>query len=156
MAALRVREGAIMHYYNDIANNCTYGIGTLAHAGPCTPREMATPVTVAAVNMQLAAKIGVAESAVRRAVTRSNLTQAQFDALVSYTYNVGAHGALPVLQAANDGDDAQVVRRMEQAVYVHPRDAQGRRLPAHLVPGLVNRRRDEAAPFRLRSQGRQP
>ncbi|WP_343050171.1 hypothetical protein [Burkholderia guangdongensis] len=39
--ALRIREHAIMAYYNDQANNCTYGVGTLAHYGPCTlhPRD---------------------------------------------------------------------------------------------------------------------
>lgn len=145
-----------MHYYNDMANNCTYGIGTLAHAGPCTAQELATPVTAAEVNGQLSARVQTVEAAVRRAVTQSTLTQAQFDALVSYTYNVGANGALPVLQAANGGRDAQVVRHMEQTVYIHPRDAQGRRLPARQVPGLVSRRREEAAPFRTPGTGRRP
>ncbi|CAB3763524.1 hypothetical protein LMG29660_04780 [Burkholderia puraquae] len=36
-AALCDREQAVMHYYNDQANNCTFGVGTLAHSGPCTP-----------------------------------------------------------------------------------------------------------------------
>jgi Lysozyme inhibitor LprI len=34
--ALRQRERAVLSYYNDAANNCTYGVGTLAHRGPCT------------------------------------------------------------------------------------------------------------------------
>lgn len=33
-----------MAYYNDVANNCTYGVGTLAHTAPCTPEELARPV----------------------------------------------------------------------------------------------------------------
>jgi lysozyme len=39
-AALRTREHAVLHYYSDVANNCTYGIGTLAHHGPCTDEEL--------------------------------------------------------------------------------------------------------------------
>lgn len=40
-AELRRRESAVMAYYNDQANNCTYGIGTLAHTGPCTRKNCA-------------------------------------------------------------------------------------------------------------------
>lgn len=156
MTAIRHREGAIMHYYNDSAGNCTYGVGTLAHHGRCTAAELARPVTSAAVNQQLAGRVHMAAADVRRAVTHSTLTQAQFDALVSFTYNMGAHGAAPVLRAANQGRSTQVVRLMEQAVYVHPRDAHGRRLPARRSPGLINRRRQEAAPFQTHTHGGRP
>ncbi|MGF6855362.1 hypothetical protein OKW29_004249 [Paraburkholderia sp. CI3] len=42
-AALRVNEGVVMHYYNDapVNGNCTWGVGTLAHLGPCTPGGVA-------------------------------------------------------------------------------------------------------------------
>lgn len=156
MAELRAREGAIMHYYDDPAGNCTYGVGTLVHRGPCTAQERATPVTATEVDQQLAIRTQAATAAVRRRVTQSTLTQAQFDALVSYTYNVGAGGARSVLDAANAGDNVQVARRMEQTVYVHPVDPNGRPLPARRVPGLVSRRQDEAAPFRNPPAGRQP
>lgn len=146
-AALRDREQAIMHYYNDQANNCTFGVGTLAHPGPCTPEELRRPVTSAQVNAQLAARVHTAESHVRRSVTQRELSQAQFDELVSYTYNAGNTGALAALQSANQNNDAGVVSHMNQRVYIHPRDARGRRLPAIRSNGLVNRRRLEAAPF---------
>ncbi|MFP3711328.1 lysozyme, partial [Paraburkholderia sp. SIMBA_009] len=84
---LRRRESAVMAYYNDQANNCTYGVGTLAHTGPCTPEELRRPVTTTQVNAQLAARVRRAEAAVRRHVSTRQLTQAQFDELVSYTYN---------------------------------------------------------------------
>jgi lysozyme len=147
MAALRQREYAVLRYYNDVANNCTWGVGTLAHHGPCTAEELRRPVTAAAVDAVLAARVHEAERAVRRQVRNHQLTQGEFDALVSYTYNVGATGARETLQAANRGADNQVVTHMNNNVYVHPRDPNGRRLPAVRVPGLVNRRRDEAAPF---------
>lgn len=51
-AELRLRESAVMAYYNDQVNNCTYGVGTLAHTGPCTPEELRRPVTPSQVNAQ--------------------------------------------------------------------------------------------------------
>jgi len=116
-AALRDREQAVIHYYN------------------------------AQVNAQLAARVSTAESQVRRSVTQRELTQAQFDELVSYTYNAGNTGALAALQSANQNNDTGVVSHMNQRVYIHPRDAQGRRLRAIRSNGLVNRRRLESAPF---------
>lgn len=148
MAALRVREGAVLRYYNDSANNCTYGVGTLLHNGACTAEELQRPVTVAQVNTQLNLRVSRAEATVRRHVPDHPLTQERFDALVSFVYNTGATGALPTLRAANRDDAPGVVGQMNQNVYVHPRDAQGRRLPPIRVPGLVNRRREETAPFR--------
>ena len=53
-AALRDREQAVMHYYNDQANNCTFGVGTLAHTGLCPSEELRRPVTPGQVNAQLA------------------------------------------------------------------------------------------------------
>lgn len=146
-AALRDREQAVMHYYNDQANNCTFGVGTLAHSGPCTPEELRRPVTPAQVNAQLVARVSTAEPQVRRSVTQRELTQAQFDELVSYTYHAGNIGALAALQSANQNNDTGVVSHMNQRVYIHPRDAQGRRLRAIRSNGQVNRRRLESAPF---------
>jgi lysozyme len=146
--ALRTREHAVMAYYNDQANNCTFGVGTLAHFGPCTQEELARPVTAAQVNAQLAVRVSRAEAAVRRMVNTRELTQDQFDELVSYTYNAGETGASAALQAANQSDDMGVVSHMTQRVYIHPRDANGRRLNPVRSNGLVNRRRLESAPFR--------
>ncbi|AOJ08740.1 glycoside hydrolase family protein [Burkholderia mayonis] len=152
--ALRTREHAVMAYYNDQANNCTFGVGTLAHAGPCTPQEFARPVSAAQVNAQLTTRVSRAEAAVRRVVTTRQLTQDQFDELVSYTYNAGDNGARAALQAANQSNDPGVVSHMNQRVYIHPRDANGRRLAPVRSNGLVNRRRHETAPFR-QQQGAQ-
>ena len=146
-ADLRFREGVQFRYYNDLANNCTFGIGTLAHHGPCTAEELVQPVTSTQVDVQMAIRLRTAEAGVRRHVNRQALTQAQFDALVSYTFNLGVTGARPVLGAADRGANAEVVAHMNRNVYVHPRDAQGRRLPAVRSLGLASRRREEAAPF---------
>ncbi len=146
-ADLRRREGAVMNYYNDAANNCTYGVGTLAHLGFCTPDELQRPVSVAQVNAQLATKVRLTEQIVRRNVRDHELTQGQFDALVSFAYNSGEGGSRDTFAAANSGNERLVASNMALCIYVHPRDAQGHRLPPRRVSGLVNRRREEAAPF---------
>lgn len=147
-ADLRRREGVVMNYYNDVANNCTYGVGTLAHLGPCSTDELQRPVSIEQVNAQLATKVRLTEEIVRRNVRNHELTQDQFDALVSFAYNSGEGGSRDTFAAANSGNDALVASNMALCVYVHPRDARGRRLPPRRVNGLVSRRREEAAPFR--------
>jgi lysozyme len=123
------------------------GLGTLAHHGPCTPSELRRPVTTDQVNMQLATRVREAEEVVRRQVRNHPLAQQEFDALVSFAFNTGAGGARRTLEAANRGARQQVVTHMNNNVYVHPRDARGRRLAPIRLQGLVNRRREEAAPF---------
>jgi lysozyme len=145
--ALRQREGARYQYYNDIAGNCTWGIGTLAHDGPCTPEELQRRVTAEEVNAQLAVRVHAAEISVRNGVSHNPLTQAQFDSLVSFVYNVGTAGARAVLQAADQQPAAAVGNQMRDYIFIHPRDAQGHRLPPVRVQALVNRRNEEAAPF---------
>lgn len=147
ISALRKREGAIFHYYNDAANNCTYGVGALAHYGPCVSEELKRSVTVAEVDEQLTAKVWDAAQAVRRQVRRNELSQEQFDALVSFTFNVGASGARSTLSAADSGADKEVAALIMKHVYVHPRDSDGRKLPPIRLQGLVYRRKEEAAPF---------
>lgn len=147
MSELRRRESVVLHYYNDSANNCTFGVGTLAHLGGCTGEELARTVTVAQVNASLAGRVASAEETVRRRVTRHSLTQEQFDALVSFTFNAGATGARRTLDAADRGSHADVATNMTHHVFVHPRDGHGRRGPAVRSTGLVNRRREEVAPF---------
>ncbi len=154
MAAPRQREHAVLRYYNDAANHCTYGVGMLAHYGPCTPEELRRPVSIAEVNIQLATRVRHAEEAVHQRVRNHQLTQEQFDALVSFTFNTGATGARATLDAANRGASREVVIHMNSNVYVHPRDANGRRLAPVRLQGLVNRRREETAPFQAQQTGR--
>jgi lysozyme len=118
---------------------------------PCTTSELQQPVTVQMVNVQLATRVRIAENAVRRRVRSNQLTQAQFDPLVSSVYHTGAAGARATLEAADRGAFHEVTTHTNSNMYVHPRDAQGRRLAPIRLQGLANRRREEAAPF----QGRQ-
>lgn len=83
-----------------------------------------------------------AERAVQRQVSHQPLTQAQFDALVSYTYNLGAGGAMLVLRRIDAGDLEGAANAMLRNIDA-PVD--GRLQPQ---AGLVARRKEESAPFR--------
>jgi len=71
-----------------------------------------------------------AERAVQRQVSHQALTQAQFDALVSYTFNLGAGGAMLVLRRIDAGDLDGAAESMLRN------------------PGPAARRQEESAPFR--------
>ncbi len=140
---LRRRE-SVRGYYNDGGGNrgnCTYGIGILLHRGPCTAEELARPLTTAQIESSFNAAVREAERAVRRGVNRQQLTQEQFDALVSFTFNTGARHAQRVFQRINQGDltgAAAAIRHYTSATR-----------NGHMVhmPGLIARRREESAPF---------
>lgn len=148
--ALRQNEGVVMRYYNDapVNGNCTWGVGTLEHFGPCTPEELRRTVLPAQVNAALEQRVREAERIVRSTVNQHDLTQAQFDAAVSFAYNSRTANTVRALTPANTGDMATVAERFMNNVYVIPRDNQGNRVgQGRLNPGLINRRRRESAPF---------
>ena len=37
--AIQDREGYRDHFYDDVARNCSFGVGTLVHMGPCCSRR---------------------------------------------------------------------------------------------------------------------
>jgi lysozyme len=106
--ALRHNEGVRMHYYDDapVNGNCTWGVGTLAHLGPCTPEELRRPVTPAQVDAALHLRVQDAERLVRAIVTQTQLTQAQFDVAVSFAYNTTRRTTRWALSPANTGNMA--------------------------------------------------
>lgn len=108
----------------------TIGYG---HTGGVVPGET---ITRAQAEAYLKQDLSSAENAVRRNV-HVPLTQNQFDALVSLTYNVGPNGYPSLLATLNRGDYAGAQRMFGD--YVHA--------GGHVLPGLVNRRAQEAALF---------
>lgn len=98
------------------------------------------------IEAAFASRLADAERIVRRNVTRQPLTQAQFDALVSFTYNVGEAGAKTTYQLINAGNFDGAASKISSFIYVRVmRQAKHSKVIAH---GLVQRRAEESAPFR--------
>jgi GH24 family phage-related lysozyme (muramidase) len=139
-------EGTVLHAYNDPAGHCTVGVGHLLHHGNCTSDDYRVfgtsenPRLTRDKAMQLLAlDVTSREAAVDRLV-RVRLNQNEFDALVSFVFNVGAGNfeESTLLRLLNDG------RRREAA------DQFGRWVfgaPGQKLPGLVTRRAAERELF---------
>ena len=129
---IKSHEGPRTNAYQDPVGVWTIGYG---HTGTAKPGQQ---ISEAQAEQLLRKDVGWAEDAVRKNV-KVPLTQGQFDALVSFTFNLGA-GALgrsSLLQKLNAGDYAGA--QAEFGKYVH---AGGR-----VLPGLVRRRTEEAQLF---------
>jgi GH24 family phage-related lysozyme (muramidase) len=144
-AKMRATERVMLKYYNDMGKNrgnCTFGIGFFVHKGVCTEEELARKVTATSVEAEYDKRIAEAERRVKQLV-KVPLTQDQFDGLVSFTYNTRNDANRPVYEALNRNDFAQAAEMMTASVYVK---IDGK---AKLAPGLVQRRAEESAPFKI-------
>jgi lysozyme len=103
LAFLKAREGFAAGVYADVAAITTVGYGHKIRLGESFPNG----VTREEAERLFAADVAAAAAAVRRLV-RVDLTQAQFDALVSLVYNVGegAFARSALLRCLNDRDHA--------------------------------------------------
>lgn len=139
-------EGLRLKTYVDPVGVNTIGYGSTGeHAYP------GNEITQAQAEEILADDLLTAERAVNRLVTVS-LTQSQFDALVSFTFNLGS-GALErstLLRKLNAGDYEGA--SAEFGRWINGR-VNGKLTP---LPGLVKRRADEAALFSKGIQGDAP
>lgn len=132
-ALLEQVEGRRKEAYLDTAGKWTIGIGHLIR-----PEEMwmvNQPITDQKIDELFAQDIATAEAAVARlfpSVKRQN----QFDALVSFVYNLGegtvSRGSLPKLIADKAGPEV-ITEKWKQYVYSGGR----------VTPGLVTRRMRE-------------
>lgn len=153
-ARVRKNEDPKYYYYDDGGKrgrgNCTWGIGTLAHKGPCSAAELKTKIGPAEVEAAFTSRIADAERIVRRKVSGQALNQEQFDALVSFVYNVGGKGAENVLSLVDDGDFKGAASSISRTIYMTVRTKKGpKKVVAH---GLIGRRAEESAPFRVPSK----
>ena len=79
--------------YNDATNNCTIGYGHLIHRGPCTATDTQN---WGAITVQQGQALLQSDAnsrfvpALRAGIPATPLTQAQFDALIDWIYNVGS------------------------------------------------------------------
>ena len=127
-------EGTLLTAYRDSGGVWTIGTG---HTGPEVRRGLT--ITAEQARQLLVADVAEAESAV--AAVRVPLSQAQFDALVSFAFNVGndAFGGSTLLRKLNAGDYAAVPAQLNRWVYDNGK----------VVRGLVDRRKAEGDMWRF-------
>ncbi|WP_414620966.1 glycoside hydrolase family protein [Calothrix sp. CCY 0018] len=134
-------EGMILHLYNDPANHATIGVGHLVHHGPICgnePEEFKHGITKERAMEILQSDVITAENTVHKLV-KVPLNQNQFDALVSFVFNIGEtqFTSSTLLAKLNDQDYQAVPSELNR--WVH---GEGKKLP-----GLINRRRNEGNLF---------
>lgn len=141
IALIKKFEGFIPNLYNDPVGHCTIGYGTLLHKGNCNgtePEEFKSGVTEQRATELLTEEVNRFTEAINSNVQVS-LNQNQFDALVSFVYNVGA-GAFKgstLLKELNKGNYTDVPTELKKWV----------KASGQTLPGLVKRREEEAALF---------
>ena len=137
--ALALHEGIVPAPYRDSVGVWTYGIGHTLGAGYPDPEKMLRGMPT---NLDAALRdvfdlfrrdVAKYEAGVNRAV-KVPVTQAQFDALVSFHYNTGAIGRASLVKRLNAGDvggaatgmmawskPAEIIprRKAEQALFAH-------------------------------------
>lgn len=135
-------EGFMSQPYNDAAGNCTIGFGHLLHLGVCSNSDRANyhnGITREEGEQLLSEDAGDAIIAVRTNISVP-LAQREFDALVDFSFNLGA-GTLnrsTLRNVLNAGNYQMVPDEMMRFV-----NAGGRPLP-----GLISRRSDDAQLWR--------
>jgi lysozyme len=134
-------EGIYLSLYNCPANHATIGVGHLVHYGPINgsePEEFKCGITRQRAMEILRTDVSGAETVVNKLV-KVPLTQNQFDALVSFVFNLGEtnFAKSTLLAKLNQGDYNAVPSELNRWVY-----AEGKTLP-----GLVKRRQKEGKLF---------
>lgn len=123
---IREREGCILHWYRDSRGIWTCCVGHTSAAGPPFYKEGIT-FTEAEADEILRRDLRQYVEAVDRAVL-VKCTQNQFDAMVSFCFNVGVNGfaGSSVVRDLNDGE----IRAAAQAflLWDHPKELLARRM----------------------------
>jgi GH24 family phage-related lysozyme (muramidase) len=142
-------EKVMPKYYNDMGKNlgnCTWGPGFFAHKGVCSAEELQHKVSAPSIDIEYEKRVREAERKVKQHVMVP-LNQAQFDALVSFTYNTTNRTAKRVYDALNTGNFAAAANAISSAIKTDV--GGGRKVHWKVAPGLLLRRAEESAPFRI-------
>jgi GH24 family phage-related lysozyme (muramidase) len=138
LALIAEFEGFVDHPYNDAAGHATIGYGHLLHHGPVTAADNRRWGTMSrAEGQKLLRKDVRSREAAVSSLVKVPLNQGQFDALVSFVFNLG-EGALresTLLRKLNAGDYSAVPSEL----------ARWNKAGGRVLPGLVRRRQAEAA-----------
>jgi GH24 family phage-related lysozyme (muramidase) len=134
--ALKEREGCKLTAYQDQHGVWTLGVGTTMIEG--RPVQEGMTCTPEQATQWMWNDLAWAQTAVNQGV-KVVLNQDQFDALVSFTYNEGAHAFLTstLLQKLNQQDFIGAGNEFRKWIYVGKNRNEG----------LVNRRESELAQF---------
>jgi GH24 family phage-related lysozyme (muramidase) len=138
--------------YNDPAGHCSIGYGHLVHRGTCdgsaAEAEFNSGITEARATDMLRAHLSTVEDVVNEAVT-VNLTQNQFDALVSFAYNVGSGRRGTASQPGTGFLGSTLLSRLNAGDYsaVPTEMARWNRAGGRVLPGLTRRRVAEGRMF---------
>lgn len=136
MAMIKHHEGVRLRPYKCPAGLWTVGVGHLIGDGKSLPDSWNRSFTQEEVDAILAADLVRFERGVLR-LCPTALTQGQFDALVSFSFNVGL-GALQrstLRMKTNRGDKTGAAKEFMKWT----------KGGGKVLPGLVKRRKDEAA-----------
>ncbi len=120
-------EGLKEKPYDDSVGNCTVGVGHLLHMGRCNGTEAALSTSEA---LDLFKKDAASRVEVVNRLVTVDLTQTQFDALVSFVFNVGEGNFTKsdLLEKLNAKDYAAVPAEFDRW---------------HIPPEIIGRRNDE-------------
>lgn len=143
---LKKQEGFRANLYDDATGNCTIGYGTLVHNGKCNGGDAEKPylngISDQEAGQLLLSRSAQFEKTINEVVT-VDLKQSQFDALLSFVYNVGPENfkQSTLLKRLNAGKFDEVPVELKKWT-------KGR-VNGELVdlPGLVKRRQAEALLF---------
>lgn len=128
-------EGLRITPYGDVA-----GYQTIGYGHRIKPNELFTSFDKVKANDLLLADLTHAQDAINRLVTVP-LSQCQFDALVSFTFNLGAANL----------EQSTLLKRLNESDYVGAANEFGRWVyagnPKQVFPGLVARREKEKELF---------
>ncbi len=129
--------------YLDPVDIWTIGYGSIEHLDLNRPILEGDIITRTTAERWLEIEVGEKAEDVER-LCKVPLKQCMFDALVSFTYNIGigAFGESTMLRLLNKGNYEAAAREFDR--WVHGEDS-GTRRP---LPGLVDRRNEEEALFR--------
>jgi lysozyme len=135
-------EGLKLQLYNDPVGHCTIGVGHLVHHGPINgsePGEFKGGISRDRAFALLQQDAVTAATEISNSV-KVKLNQAQVDALISFTFNVGT-GAFrdsTLLKLLNGGDYGSVPAQLNRWT----------KASGQTLPGLVTRRKAEGALFK--------
>lgn len=133
IALIKIHEGCSLHLYTCPAGKLTIGYGHVLQAG-----EELESITYQDAEDLLRKDLTHYEKLIEQ-LLQVEVNQCQFDALVSFCFNVGAKALekSTLLRLLNTGSPQNAAQQFDRWIY-----ANGRKLP-----GLVQRRRAEKALF---------